>query len=121
MIEIAFQSTVIFALATAANAMLRSGSAAQRHSVWMLGFVAIPFAALLSRAGLPVPTAVTLPGIAISSAPVPATIGSSIDLVAPIWITISLLLLARLAYSYVKLLRRPETVASPFTFGILHP
>src|SRR5689334_2693419 len=119
MIELAFKSTLIFALAAAATAMLRRSSAAQRHSVWMLAFLSIPLVALLPHVAVSVVP--VIPVTAINEGAATGAVRRSVDYITPLWGAGTVLLLLRLALSYVWFHHRRNHVTVPLTFGAFRP
>jgi len=118
MIDLALKTTLVFALAALVNALLRRASAAQRHSIWMLAFAAVPFVAWFPRiAPAAVPTiSVTALGNAVGGGSVRA-----FPYIKIVWYAVTALLLVRLAFSYLWMHYRRQYVAAPVTFGILRP
>jgi len=119
MIELAFKSTLIFAFAAATNAMLRRSSAAQRHSVWMLAFLAIPLVALLPYVAVSV--VLVIPVTAINEGAATGAVRRSVDYIAPLWRAGTVLLLLRLALSYIWFHHRRNRVTVPLAFGAFQP
>ncbi|MBI2687726.1 MAG: M56 family metallopeptidase [Acidobacteria bacterium] len=119
MIELALKSTLFFTVAAFVNTLMRRASAAQRHAVWMLAFAAVPAAWLLAT--LPVDTFAPDSIGAIEVTARTAAAAASIDFLAPLWYTVTTLLLLRLLLSFALLHYNRHRVSVPLTFGLFNP
>src|SRR5205809_1075608 len=118
MIDLALKTTLIVALAALVNALLWRASAAQRHSVWMLAFAAVPLTALFP--GFAPAVVPTIP-ISVIANTAGGGRGPALDTIKLIWYGVTTLLLARLVFSYLWLHYRRQQVSGPVTFGVFHP
>jgi len=121
-IGLALQSTIVFGLASAANALLRRSSAAQRHAIWMAAFLSVPLLLLLPH--LPLHVVPTFSISVASREAALATAGSGrrlADYLAVLWVAGTLGLLLRLALAYVLLRFESKKVEMPFAVGLLRP
>src|SRR5215469_12242601 len=122
MIELTLKSTLIFGLAAGTNALLRRTSAAQRHAVWMLAFVSVPLLFLLPYLAAPVVPAMPIPVVSSGTGlGAEVTAPRLLDYLKPLWVTGTLVLLLRLALSFVWLHYRRDMVTTPLTVGPLRP
>lgn len=123
MIALALQSTFVFGLAAAANVLMTRTSAAQRHAIWMLAFASVPL--LLLAPYLSIPTVAVIPvASAGGGSPLAAVAGGSTQSIGDlklIWTVGTLLLLLRLAFSFVWFRHHRDAVTMPVTFGPFRP
>jgi TonB family protein len=122
MIELALRSATIFALAAGINGLWRRTSAAQRHAIWMSAFASVSLLWLAPNLPLHM-----IPAISISvvsqgeSFAIPGLRRNPIDYLAILWTTGTLLLLLRLALSYIWLRVGRNNVATPLAVGVFRP
>src|SRR5437016_5471033 len=119
MIDLALKTTLIFALAALVNALLWRASAAQRHSLWMLAFAAVPLTALFP--GLAPSVVPAIPVAVLATAASRSSAQPALDALKLVWYGVTVLLLARLVFSYLWLHYRRQQVSGPVTFGVFHP
>ncbi|HWC20339.1 MAG TPA: M56 family metallopeptidase [Terriglobales bacterium] len=128
MIDLLLASTLLFSLAALAVKCMGRASAAQRHAVWMLAFLSIPLAILVSTVVAPFVPELPMQ-ITAAAAGLPEqlkvvkyiSVRVTPDWMKYLWVAGAALLLLRLSISFLRLYRTRKDVTVPLVFGVLHP